>query len=74
MVMLFNLKNVGATYQRLIRKMFKERIGDIMEIYIDGMVVKSLKSEDHLKHKMVLNPAKCTFGIFAGKFLSFIIT
>jgi hypothetical protein len=38
-VMPFGLKNAGATYQRMVTKMFKDQIGKIMEIYIDDMVV-----------------------------------
>ena len=40
-VMPFVLKNVGATYQRLVTTMFKEQLGHTMEVYIDDMVVKS---------------------------------
>lgn len=51
-----------------------------MKFYIDNVVVKSLKREDHLEHldktfqilrehKMMLNPAKCIFRIFAAKFM-----
>uniref|UniRef100_A0A2N9I0Z3 Integrase catalytic domain-containing protein n=1 Tax=Fagus sylvatica TaxID=28930 RepID=A0A2N9I0Z3_FAGSY len=39
-VMPFGLKNAGATYQRMVTKMFKDQIGKTMEIYIDDMVVK----------------------------------
>lgn len=39
-VMLFGIKNAGATYQRLVNMMFKDLIGDIMEVYIDDMIVK----------------------------------
>lgn len=77
------LRNAGATYQRLVMKMFKEYIGDTMKVYINDMVVKSLKNEDHLRHlektsqiprqhKMMLNLAKCTFEIPPGKFLGYI--
>jgi hypothetical protein len=45
----FGLKNAGATYQRLVNKMFKDKLGDTMEVYIDDMVVKSKKAEDHLR-------------------------
>ena len=39
-VMPFGLKNVGATYQRLVNKMFQKQIGASMEVYIDNMLVK----------------------------------
>ena len=40
-VMSFRLKNAGATYQRLMTKIFKPLVGDIIEVYIDDVVVKS---------------------------------
>ena len=40
-VMPFGLKNVGATYQRLVTKMFRPLLGSTMEVYIDDMLVKS---------------------------------
>ena len=43
-VMLFGLKNTVATYQRLVNKMFKEQISKMMEVYVDDMLVKSLKT------------------------------
>ncbi|CCF85946.1 putative RNA-directed DNA polymerase [Nitrolancea hollandica Lb] len=49
-VMPFGLKNAGATYQRLVNKMFHNHLGKTMEVYIDDMLVKSLKKEDHVKH------------------------
>ena len=39
-VMSFQLKNTGATYQRLVNKMFVEQIGVKMEVYVDDMLVK----------------------------------
>ena len=47
-VMSFGLKNAGATYQRLVNKMFKDQISKTMEVYVDGMLVKSLKMEEHI--------------------------
>ena len=55
-----------------------------MEVYIDDMLVKSVKAELHITHlaeafqvlksyNMKLNPAKCTFGVSAKKFLGFIV-
>ena len=40
-VMPFRLKNAGATYQRLVNKMFSKQIGRNMEVYTDDMLVKS---------------------------------
>ena len=79
------LKNAGATYQPLVNKMFNKHLGMTMEVYIDDMLVKSLKKEDHVKHleecfailnqhQMNLNPAKCKFGVPSGEFLGYIVT
>ena len=83
-VMPFGLKNAGATYQRLVNKMFQKHIGASMKVYIDDMLVKSVKAELHVAHlaqsfqvlknyNMKLNPTKCAFGVSAGKFLGFIV-
>ena len=56
-----------------------------MEAYIDDMVVKGKKVEEHLanlgetfpalkKHKLRLNASKCSFGVGSGKFLGYMIT
>ena len=47
-VMPFVLRNVGATYQRLVNQMFSKKIGKNMEVYVDDMLVKSRKTETHL--------------------------
>ena len=81
----FGLKNVGATYQRLVTKIFRPLIGRTMEVYIDDMLVKSKERPDHTKHLqetfellrtngMKLNPLKCVFGVSSGKFLGFMVT
>ena len=49
-VMPFGLKNAGATYQRLVNKMFRKQIEASMEVYIDEMLVKSVKAELHITH------------------------
>ena len=48
-VMPFNLNNVGATYQRLINRMFSKFITKKFKVYIDDMMIKSKKSKDHLE-------------------------
>ena len=45
----FGLKNAGATFQRMVNKMFKDKIGKNVEIYIDDMIVKSRRAEEHPK-------------------------
>ena len=84
-VMPFGLKNVGATYQRLVTKMFKPLLDSTMEVYIDDMLVKSKQRPDHAAHlqqtfdllreyDMKSNPLKCAFGVSAGRFLGFMVT
>ena len=40
-VMPFRLKNDGATYQWMMMRMFRDKIGCTVEVYIDNIVVKS---------------------------------
>ena len=40
-VMHFDLKNARATYQRMMTRMFRDKIRSTVEVYIDDMVVKS---------------------------------
>ena len=47
-VMPFGLKNVRATYQRLVNQIFNKQIGRNIEVYVDDMLVKSKEEEDHL--------------------------
>ena len=76
----FGLKNTGATYQRFMNKMFMRQIGRNIQVYVDDMLVKSRREEDHLEdlretfdtlrsNNMKLNPGKCAFGVTTGKFL-----
>ena len=84
-VMPFSLKNAGATYQRLVTKMFRPLLGSTMEVYIGDMLVKSKQRSDHVVHlqqtfgllkeyDMKPNPLKCAFGVSAGRFLGFMVT
>lgn len=41
-VMPFGLKNSGATYQKLVNRMFAPLIGKSIEVYVDDMLVKSI--------------------------------
>ena len=84
-VMPFGLKNAGVTYQRLMNRMFAPQIGRNVQVYVDDMLVKSRREEDHLEdlretfdtlrsYNMKLNPGKCAFGVTVGKFLGFMVS
>ncbi|XP_062019159.1 uncharacterized protein LOC133735742 [Rosa rugosa] len=84
-VMPFGLKNTGATYQRLMNAMFAEHLGKIIEVYVDDMLVKSVRASGHvanlkvivtilLAYGMRLNPEKCFFAVTASKFLGYIVS
>ena len=48
-MMPFGLKNAGTMYQRLMNKMFSSQIGRNVQVYINDILVKSRREEDHLK-------------------------
>ena len=84
-VMPFGLKNDGATYQRAMTALFHDLMHKEVKVYVDDMIAKSYKSEDHLlslkkifdhllKYKLCLNPAKCIFGATSGELLGFIVS
>nr|XP_027075992.1 uncharacterized protein LOC113699838 [Coffea arabica] len=81
----FGLKNAGATYQRLINRLFKNQIGRNVEAYSDDILVKSLTTSAFLSDvrevfgvlrdsRMKLNPKKCVFGVTSGKFLGYLVS
>ena len=83
--MSFSLKNTGAMYQRLMNKMFTHQIERNFQVYVDNMLVKSRREDNHLddlretfdtlhSYNMKLNPSKCAFGVMAEKFLGFIVS
>ena len=84
-VMPFRLKNAGVTYQRLMNRIFAPQIGRNVQVYVEDMLVKSQRQEDHLEdlretfdtlcsYNMKLNPEKCAFEVIAGKFLGFMVS
>ena len=84
-VMPFDLKNADATYQRLMNKMFAHQIGINVQVYMNDMLVKSRREDDHLddlketfdilcSYNMKLNQSKCVFRVTAGKLLRFMVS
>ena len=74
LVMPFDLKNTGATYQRVMNAIFHDMLGHHMEVYINDIVVKSKKVVEHVNHlrksfermrlhQLKLNPLKCALGV-----------
>ena len=69
----------------MITRIFRDKIGRIVEVYIDDMVVKSKQESQHVEdlqgtfevlwqHKLRLNAGKCVFSVGAVKFLGYLIT
>ena len=69
----------------MVIRMFKAQLGKNVETYVDDMAVKSKEVSEHLvdldevfsflrKFKLRLNTSKCSFWVWSGKFLGYIIT
>ena len=65
--------------------MFARQIGRNIQVYVDNMLVKSRREDDHLNdlketfdtlcsYNIKLNLSKCAFGVTARKFLGFIVS
>ena len=65
--------------------MFAHQIGRNVQVYVDDMVVKSRREDDHLDdlkeifdtfcfYNMKPNPSKCAFRVMARKFLGFMVS
>jgi hypothetical protein len=76
--------SVGATYQHAMTVVLDGLLYEIVECYIDDIIIKSKRETDHLKHlamvferlrkyKLKMNPMKCAFRVSSKKFLGFII-
>lgn len=84
-VMPFSLKNIVATYQRLMDSVFSHQIGQNIKVYVDGMIEKTNEGNMHAKdledvlqsarkYNIRLNSAKCSFRVQAGKFIGLMLT
>ncbi|KAL0291211.1 UNVERIFIED_CONTAM: hypothetical protein Sangu_2539400 [Sesamum angustifolium] len=83
-VMPFGLKNVSVTYQRTMQRIFNDMLQKNVECYIDDLVVKSKKRENHFhdlrkiseclrRYQLKIKPSKCASGVTFGKCLGFIV-
>ena len=84
-VMPFRLKNAGSTYQRMATALLHDIMHNVVEVYVDDMIVKSKDSRGHIinlrkfferikKYRLRLNPQKCTFKVTVGKLLGFLVS
>jgi hypothetical protein len=83
--MLEGLKNARGSFSRMTSKVLSTRIGRNVLTYVDDIIVRSTKREDHIvnlqetfanfrKAGLKLNPEKCIFGIKKGKILGCLIS
>ena len=84
-VMPYGLRNALPTFVRAMNKTFCNLIRDIVEVYVDDIVVNTKVGStlvedlslvfDRLRAtRMKLNPEKCVFGVSAGKLLGFLVS
>jgi hypothetical protein len=81
----FDLKNTGATYQRMMQNCLRSQIGRNIQVYIDDVVITTRKEESLIsdltetsnnlnRYKLKLNLTKCSFGVSAGQLLGFLVS
>jgi hypothetical protein len=81
----YGLKNTLPTFVRAMHKTFGDLIRDLVEVYVEDIVVK-VKSSASLLDNIALvfdrlrltrtkpNPDKCVFWVTAGKLLGFLVS
>jgi hypothetical protein len=79
------LKNVGGSFSRMTAKVLHSQIGKNVLTYVDDIIFKSTKQENHIadlqetfanfkRAGLNLNPEKCVFGVKKGKFLGCLVS
>jgi hypothetical protein len=79
------IKNAGESFSRTTAKVLHSQIGRSVLTYVDGIIVKSTKQENHIAHLqetfanfrqagLKLNPEKCVFEVKKGKFLGCLVS
>jgi hypothetical protein len=81
----YALKNVLPTFVRAMHKTFRDLIRDLVEVYVDDIIVK-IKLHSSLPDNLaivfdrlcstctMLNPDKCLFKVSTGKLLGFLVS
>jgi hypothetical protein len=78
-------KNVGSTFTRMTRIVFKPQIGRNVQAYVDDLIVKSSNRASHIndlaetfanmrRAALKLNSEKCVFGVTKGNILGCLIS
>jgi hypothetical protein len=78
------LKNAGGSFSRMTTKVLHSQIGRNVLTYVDDIIVKSTKQENHIANLqetfasfrqagLKLNLEKCVFGVKKGKFLGCLV-
>jgi len=81
----YGLRNALPTFVRAMNKTFGNLTRNIVEVYVDDIVVKTKEETtlvedlglvfDRLRAtRTKLNPEKCVFGVSAGKLLGFLVS
>jgi hypothetical protein len=79
------LKNVGGSFSRMSAKVLSSQIGRNVRTYVDDIIVKSTKQENHIanlqetfanfrKVGLKLNLEKCVFRVKKRKFLGCLVS
>jgi hypothetical protein len=79
------LKNAGGSFSRMTAKVLHSQIGRNVLTYVDDIIVKSTKQENHVadlqetfanfrQAGLKLNPEKRVFGVKKGKFLGCLVS
>jgi hypothetical protein len=83
--MLEGLKDAGGSFSRMTAKVLHSQIGRNVLTYVDDIIVKSTKQENHIvdlqetfvnfkQAGLKFNPEKCVFGVKKGKFLGCLVS
>jgi ribonuclease HI len=79
------LKNAGESFSRMTTKVLHSQIGRDVLTYVDDIIVKSMKQENHIadlqetfanfrQAGLKLNSEKCVFEVKNGKFLGCLVS